>query len=462
MILLPMLVAVFAMAGVHHVLIWMRNTVAREHLWFGVASLLAAGSCAIDWLPPLGASASWILAAQHVRVFLAAGWFAAVTWFTVEYASSGYRQRRAALLATLLLAVVCVGYMSRLGGSPQSPLLLLAALPVAVLLWLVVDGALRLWASARRSRAVSLGALGSVLCLMVLQGARSGSGFAQFPEPSLYAFLLVIVAVAYEFAGTIADGEAVSQRQRQELAHASRLSVVGELTASIAHEINQPLGAILSNADAGEILLDNPDPPLDEIRKILGDIRRDGLRASGVIRHVRTLVRKRELELERLDANVVAADVIALLEPEARRRRIAVASALSPQATYLYGDRALMEQVHINLILNAMDAVEAASAGESVSLVRPPIVLGVSTTPHGEIEFRISDAGTGIPTEQLGHLFDSFYTSKPHGMGLGLSIARSIVEAHGGRIQADNNRDAGATFRVTLPPYSGPGGQVGA
>jgi signal transduction histidine kinase len=193
---------------------------------------------------------------------------------------------------------------------------------------------------------------------------------------------------------------------------------------------------------------------LDEIRKILSDIRRDGLRARDVIRHVRTLVQKRgrELELERLDANFLIADVIALLEPEASRRRFLFAPELSPQPLHIYADRALLEQVHINLILNAMDAVEAVDAGEGALAVRPPIVVGVEATRHGEIEFRISDAGKGIPAELLGHLFSSFYTTKPHGMGLGLSIARSIVEAHGGRIQAENNRGRGATFRVTLPP----------
>jgi signal transduction histidine kinase len=273
-------------------------------------------------------------------------------------------------------------------------------------------------------------------------------------EPAIYAFLPVILIMAYETAGALARSEAVSERQQQELAHASRLSVVGQLTASIAHEINQPLGAILSNADAGEILLDRPEPPLDEIRKILSDIRRDGLRARDVLRQVRTLVRKApELRLERLDANFAIVDVINLLEPEATRRRIFFATQLSPQPLYVEADRALLQQVLINLILNAMDAVEAAASGDAVP-VHSPIIVGVSATPHGEVQFRIADAGKGIPAEQLAHLFDSFYTSKPHGMGLGLSIVRSIVETHGGRVQAENNKDGGATFRVTLPPHA--------
>jgi signal transduction histidine kinase len=168
---------------------------------------------------------------------------------------------------------------------------------------------------------------------------------------------------------------------------------------------------------------------------------------------VRKLVSKREIEFERLDANTVVTDVVALLESQARVRRIFVARTLWPQPAYVRGDRALIEQVLINLVMNAMDAVEAVGAADELPSARAPVALTVSTTSHGEIEFKIVDAGTGIPADRLDRLFDSFYTSKAHGMGLGLSIARSIVESHGGRIHAANNRAAGATFRVTLPPF---------
>jgi len=257
----------------------------------------------------------------------------------------------------------------------------------------------------------------------------------------------------YELAGAVVEGEGFARRQQQELASTSRLSIVGELTASLAHEINQPLGAILSNADAGELLLSDPDPPLDEIRQILVDIRRDGVRASDVIRHVRKLVRKRELEFEKLDANALAIEVIELLGAEARNRRITIAPSLWPQPAYVYGDRALIEQMLINLLANAMDSIDSVMAERGTPSAAIPIVLGVSSTSHDEIEFQVADTGAGIPIERLEHLFDSFYTSKAHGMGLGLSIARSIVEAHGGRIRAENNRGGGATFRATFPPF---------
>jgi signal transduction histidine kinase len=447
------------MAGIHHVLIWARNAMARDHFWFGMTSWGAAGAAMTFGIASHDPSASDIT--QRILAVFCIIWLVATVWFVVEYTAGDYKRRRIAWVATLVLAAVLLSslFLPTTGHyafpvTSHSSLHPLDFAALVALAGLVIDGALRLWYSAQRYRAVVLSAgFGLVILAAGLQEVLEHQGLQDFPPLSLYAFLVVVCMVIYELATAVAGGEAASQRQRQELAHASRLSIVGELTASIAHEINQPLGAILSNADAGEILLENAEYSLEEIRQILGDIRRDGLRASDVIRHVRTLVRKRELELEKLDANVVASEVIALLEPEAHRRQILVASALSPQPTYLRGDRAHLEQVLINLVLNAMDAVEAVDTVAGTPSARAPIVLGVSSTSHREVEFQISDAGQGIPSERLSHLFDSFYTSKPHGMGLGLSIARSIVEAHGGRIRAENNRDAGATFRVTLPPY---------
>lgn len=454
-------VSVLATVGAHHFLIWMRSPAAREHFWFGIASMGAAGAAAASYAA-LGVLVDETPVAQGMFI-ASALWLIATAWFAVEYARGDYRRRRIAFLATLLLASAAVVSLVSSGsterdafpGVAQDPDWLLTIAAVAFTFWLTSDGAIRLWSARQHFRAVTLGGgIGIFLMVFAVQGF-GGRGFAVLAPPALYAFLIVACMLAYELAGAIADGRVASQRQRQELAHASRLSIVGELTASIAHEINQPLGAILSNADAGEILLENPDPPLDEIRQILADIRRDGLRASDVIRHVRTLVRKRKFVLEKLDANALATDVISLLEPEARRRRIPLGNAPSQQPAYVCGDRAHLEQVFINLMMNAMDAVETTGGADAL---QPAIVMGVSNTSHGEIELQITDGGPGLPAERLSHLFDSFFTTKPHGMGLGLSIARSIVEAHGGWIRAENNPGGGATFRVTLPPYDEPAG----
>lgn len=241
-----------------------------------------------------------------------------------------------------------------------------------------------------------------------------------------------------------------------ESSHASRLAIVGELTASIAHEISQPLSAILSNADTADIYLEDSNPPVDELRKILRDIRRDALRASDVIRNVRSLARKRDPDLVKLEANGLAHSVVDLLEQEKRRRGMCIHVVPLDRPAYVRGDQALLVQVLINLVMNAMDSLEASGGQPGACMDQPPIELHVGESPHGEIELKVVDQGCGIPEEQLGQLFDSFYTSKAHGLGLGLSISRSIISMHGGRILANNNAGAGVTFHVFLPPYSEP------
>jgi C4-dicarboxylate-specific signal transduction histidine kinase len=234
-------------------------------------------------------------------------------------------------------------------------------------------------------------------------------------------------------------------RAQAEAAHASRLALVGELTASIAHELNQPLGAILSNSDAAELLLESAGPQLDDIRQILADIRRDDLRASEVIKHLRALLRKREVELLPLDLNEVVADALRLVDGESRRRGIEVETELSAVLPTVRGDKTQLQQVLLNLVLNGMEAMAESSAAKRLLTVQ------TAGDPNEEAEVVVTDTGPGISPDRLPRLFDAFFTTKEYGMGLGLSIARSIIESHGGRIWAEKNTDGGAAFRFTLP-----------
>jgi PAS domain S-box-containing protein len=235
-----------------------------------------------------------------------------------------------------------------------------------------------------------------------------------------------------------------AEEARQELAHASRLALVGELTASIAHEINQPLGAIQSYADAAGLLLKSSPPALDQVQEILGNICKDDLRASEVIRRLRALLSKRQIEIQPVDLNELASDVVLFVRTEARRRGIKVESELGDDVPLIPGDKVHLQQVLLNLLLNGMDAM-ADVPGERRLTVR----TGVNGSGFAEIA--VSDIGPGILPDRLPRLFDPFFSTKNEGMGLGLSIARSLVEAHGGHIWAENNVNGGATFRITLP-----------
>jgi PAS domain S-box-containing protein len=247
-----------------------------------------------------------------------------------------------------------------------------------------------------------------------------------------------------------AIGHDISDRKHAEeanarLTHVSRLAIVGELTASIAHEINQPLGAILSNAEAGSMLLEANPKNIEEIKQILADIRRDDVRASDVIRHIRTLLRKRHFEMERIDMNKLVSEVLGLTRAEARKRQIAWKSEFAPAMPMVTGDRVHLQQVLLNLVLNGMDAMADTPPDErwlTISTGRPE---------SGGVEIVVSDKGTGIPQDHFPRLFETFFTTKKEGMGLGLSISRMIIEAHQGQIRAENNTGRGATFRVLLP-----------
>jgi PAS domain S-box-containing protein len=242
----------------------------------------------------------------------------------------------------------------------------------------------------------------------------------------------------------------ITDRKRLEaanrtLARAARLAIVGEITASIAHEINQPLAAILSNADAALLLLGSSSGSPEELRNILDDIRGDDLRASQVISRLRALLQDHELEHQPVSMNELAAGVVRLVRAEAKRRRVSLETRFCPLPT-LYGDHHHLQQVLLNLLLNGMDAM--ANAPEAARR----IIVTTEMRGADAIRVRVSDAGCGIPETLLPRLFDSFFTTKANGMGLGLSIARSIIEAHGGRIWAENHSDGpGATLQFELP-----------
>ncbi len=238
--------------------------------------------------------------------------------------------------------------------------------------------------------------------------------------------------------------EAEAQQQRLEVAHLSRVAMLGELSGALAHELNQPLTAILANARAAQRLLRVTSPDLDELRDILADIADDDRRAGEVIERLRAFLRKGDLQPGKLDLNDVVIEVLDLVHSDLIQRGVTVDTRLAAALPPVFADRVQLQQVMLNLLLNACDAMAADSGGEK------QVTIVTAETETGDVQLSVVDQGTGIAPDEMDRVFEPFVTSKPHGLGLGLAICRSIVTAHGGKLWANNNVEGGATFHLML------------
>ena len=249
--------------------------------------------------------------------------------------------------------------------------------------------------------------------------------------------------IASEDRVTLAADE--MRRLQDEIAHVGRVSMMGQLASALAHEINQPIGAILRNAEAAELFMQSKTPDLEEIRAILVDIRADDQRAGDVIDRMRALLKRHVLDTQLLDLAELVGDVAKLAQPDAATRHVKLTVNLPADLPPVRGDRVHLQQVLLNLILNGIDALNRAGPGNR------RVTVSARVDAARTVEIAVSDTGHGIAAEKLAHVFDPFFTTKPDGMGMGLPISRTIVESHGGRLWAENNNDTGATFRFTLP-----------
>ena len=241
------------------------------------------------------------------------------------------------------------------------------------------------------------------------------------------------------------QAEQALRKAQAELAHVTRVTMLGELTASIAHEVNQPLAAVVANAEASLRWLNRETPDLAAARRSVEWIINDGCRASEVIRRVRALAKKSEMETVRLDLNQVVGEAITLVERELIRHQISLRTELVPALPKIPGDRVQLQQVIINLLMNGIEAMEPVTDQPRELLVRS------GKDDVNQLILSVTDNGIGISAEDANRLFNAFFTTKSNGLGMGLSICRSIVEAHGGRMSASSNEGPGATFQVVLP-----------
>jgi PAS domain S-box-containing protein len=255
--------------------------------------------------------------------------------------------------------------------------------------------------------------------------------------------MLVLAAIVDISARKLAEADAL--QHREEVGHLSRVAMMGELTASIAHELNQPLAGIISNASAGQRFIDRGNVDLRELRELLGDIVADGRRAGEVIRGIRGIVKKSTPTRQGVNLNDLIMDVIRMMRSDATLRSCELKTLLDPDLPLIEGDPIQLQQVLLNLLANAFDAMR------ETPLSRRQVLIVTERNDNDTIGASVRDHGAGIPVEVFDRLFDHFFTTKEDGMGMGLAIVRSIVESHSGTIAVENIEGGGARFHFTLP-----------
>jgi signal transduction histidine kinase len=455
-----------------HLLVWSRRRSAWAHLLFSLSATAIAAYAGCElWMMLSGTPRefgmalrwahvpAWVIVvslAVFVRLYLRAGrlWLAWAVCGVRTLAlllnfgpapNLNYRE------ISTLRHVPFLGDTVSVGEGVRNPWMLIGLLSLLLLVIFVADASLAAWRRGDRQRALLVG--GSVAFFAAGSAIESFLVLGQVVQAPLTATLLylgLMAAMGYQLSDDALRAARLSDELlllQADLAHVGRLSTMSQLAASLAHELNQPLGAILRNAEAAQLLLQSRTPDLEELRAILADICSDDQRAGGVIDHMRALVKRRGLERVELRLAELVDEVVVLVQPDAASRKVRLGVEVPMTLPPVRGDRVHLQQVLLNLILNAMDAMDEVPAENRRLVVR------ARRADDKTIEVAIADAGRGVAAAKLARLFEPFFTTKPEGMGLGLPISASIIGAHGGRIWADSG-PAGATFYFTVPVSS--------
>lgn len=293
-------------------------------------------------------------------------------------------------------------------------------------------------------RGVIFTAAGCIVLTIVSDFLTPGAAATEAGIINTVIGIAAIVTTAL-LALKIETATAAAYEARSQLTHMSRVASLGELTASIAHEVNQPLAAAVANGNACLRWLAAEPPDLDEARRAVESIVKDGNRASAIIARVRALTQRQSAQIASVDLNEIIREILALSDGELKANRIAVETQLAGDVPRLKGDPIQLQQVLLNLILNAIDAVNATASGPR------SLAIGSRREGDGSVLVSVADSGIGLKKDRSDRLFDAFYSDKPGGMGMGLAISRSIVEAHDGNIWAEANSPRGAIFCFRLP-----------
>jgi signal transduction histidine kinase len=369
-----------------------------------------------------------------------------------------------------LRQVRLLGETVSLGVGSANPWMLVGQLSTLGLVVFVLDASITAWRRGEQRAALIVG--GSIILFSLAAVCETGAvfwGLVSWPIIFSWFFWGIVVAMSYELTSDasrvsklaaevcardrllVVTGEAAStaaQQHRAELAHLSRTASLGEMTPALIHELAQPLTSILSNAQSAEVLLSRAQWDAQELRDIVRDIISDNNRATNIIRGLRSFLSKGEFQHQVLAPNGLVQDVIKLTRPEMSSHSIQVITILTPDLPFIRGDRVQLQQVLINLILNARDAMTNVDRR-----ARSLTITSQSSASHF-IEISIADTGRGFPPGAEEKIFEPYYTTKQLGLGLGLSLSRSIVGAHGGRLWAEKCPSGGVIVHCVLPQWT--------
>ena len=308
--------------------------------------------------------------------------------------------------------------------------------------------------AAEQGDATAAGVLAGVTSVLGRARQRYEIEYEQDRDSRREVYVMSVEALARSGGGAVVTRSDVTARrqaqmkieeQRRELSHLARVAVLGQLSGAIAHEINQPLTAILSNAEAARYLLRSQPADLGQLDDIMQDIADDDQRAAAVIQRLRALLKRGEKQFQAIDGIELVGEVLELAHTELIQRQVKATAAVATAQLLFFGDRVQMQQVLLNLILNGCEAMSSTAPSDR------RLVLTAGADPAGNVHLAVRDCGPGIPSELIECLFEPFVTTKPEGLGLGLSISQTIVAAHGGRLWAENNAEGGATLHCLLP-----------
>jgi len=458
------------MLGLMHLLFWFRDRQASAYLLSALMGFSAAASALLELAMLTTESVllySELLRWENLAIFMI---LVPMVWFVYGYFQAGRRWLAITITALWSMGILVnfllpgnltfehVTELKRLTtywGEPFSlpvgelnPWRLLADLASLLILVYTLDATLQLWRRDRSKRVLIVG--GSIVIFILLAGIHTplvDAGVVATPYMISFSFLAIVFALSYQVVNDAvkASGyEQELQRTRRNLDHYARVNLMGECTTMLAHEINQPLTAILSNAQAARRYLASETPEMDEIHEILDDIVRDDKRASGIIHGLRKMLQKEEIVRQRFDLNEAAREVTCILGSELREKRIELTADYAPALPSVYAGRIEIQQVILNLLVNAARAVEESGNKSRKISLRTRVA-------DAEVRVEVQDSGPGIADELHDSLFNTFISDREDRLGMGLAICQRIIEAYGGRIRADNAAAGGALFVFTLP-----------